>query len=389
MEDTHLSSLVARLKDELNEDDIVAQQEPNDSTNHNLNIGLDPQESITDVDANLTNPSIPISINDEDQQQPNESSEDGGSRRLDGDQQPLLQVEEGSEDGGSRRFGDVEMRIPLRLQRMKHAARTKQQRVVHRPYFTIFICVVDVIMMIVEIIMNKGFASFKVNPWIGVSAQTLINVGGKYTPLIIDNHQWWRLLTPVFTHVGLGHLLLNLLAQIPLGVQLERVLGTPRIVALYFVSAIAGNLASALFLPLELEVGASTAIYGLASYYLVDLLVHWTLVFAPLRYFFALIAGSVVGLFIGMLPGIDNFAHLGGSAGGFLISMLLIPRTHAGKSLRYARVASWLGPPLLALYFAAGIAGLCVGVLREEVWRCSWCEYLNCLPIAHWCSRDT
>ena len=177
----------------------------------------------------------------------------------------------------------------------------------------------------------------------------------------------------------------------------------------------AGNLSSAIFLPLQLEVGASTAIYGLASYYLVDLLIHWTLVLAPLRYFFALIVGyinpssstipplfhyfffllllssfsllyrSVVGLFIGLLPGIDNFAHLGGSAGGFLVSLLLVPRTREGRSLRYAKVASWVGPPLLVVYFGGGVVVLCVAALREEVWRCGWCEYMNCLPVAHWC----
>jgi len=139
---------------------------------------------------------------------------------------------------------------------------------------------------------------------------------------------------------------------------------------------------------LQLEVGASTAIYGLASYYLVDLLIHWTLVFAPIRYFFALSVGSLLGLFIGLLPGIDNFAHLGGSAGGFLVSLLLVPRTKEGKSLKYAKIATWIGPPLLIIYFAGGVAVLCVGALREEVWRCGWCEYMNCLPVAHWCANN-
>lgn len=142
---------------------------------------------------------------------------------------------------------------------------------------------------------------------------------------------------------------------------------------------------SAVFLPFELEVGASTAIYGLGSYYLVDLLVHWSLIISPMRYFLGLMIGSIVGLVFGLLPGIDNFAHIGGSAGGFLVSLLLVPRTKEGKSLKYAKVACIVGPPLLLIYFGLGIAILFTPVLRTSVWGCKWCEYLNCLPVFHWC----
>ena len=161
------------------------------------------------------------------------------------DQQPLLLDIDGTEEvRGSQRLGDVELRIPLRLQKMKAASAKKQ--VIHRPYFTILISALDVILMMyvfpppttltlllpffniicsVEIIVNKGFESFKVrftssslaflcllfysslfstlfaspltctyqvNPWIGVSAETLLKLGGKFTPLIVNENQWWR-----------------------------------------------------------------------------------------------------------------------------------------------------------------------------------------------------
>ena len=98
------------------------------------------------------------------------------------DQQPLLLDIDGTEEvKGSQRLGDVELRIPLRLQKMKAASAKKQ--VIHRPYFTILISALDVILMMyvfpppttltlllpffniicsVEIIVNKGFESFKV-----------------------------------------------------------------------------------------------------------------------------------------------------------------------------------------------------------------------------------
>lgn len=316
------------------------------------------------------------------QVQENNDTDDETHGSYDNLNSPLLLGERDNQQ--ERERGDVEMRIPLRLQRMKAAGNKTQA--IHRPYFTIIISIIDIIVMIAEIIINKGFVSFKKNPWIGVSLDTLIEMGGKDTSLIITYYQWWRLITPVFLHVGIAHLALNLVAQLLLGFQLEKVLGTPRIIILYFVSAVAGNLVSALFLPLQLEAGASTAIYGLGSYYLVDLFVHWSLIIQPGRYFMGLMIGSILGLVFGLLPGIDNFAHIGGSAGGFLISLVLVPRTKEGRSLKYAKIATYLGPPLLLIFFGGGLSILFIPSLRAGVWRCHWCEYLNCLPIFHWCS---
>lgn len=327
-----------------------------------------------------------------------EEEEDDFTYALEISKEPtaLVQVDEDEDeddgkDGASRPLiryrdeGEVEMEVPLRLRRMIEAQGKAKQKVQHKPYFTIFISVLDVICMIVELIVNKGFTSLKTNPWLGVSLQTLDMLGGKDAPLIVFHNQWWRVITPVFFHVGIGHLLLNLIAQVLLGLQLERPLGWVRVAIIYFVSAVCGNLMSAVFLPLQLEVGASTAIYGMGSYYFVDLMVHWSLIISPGRYLAGLLIGTVIGLAFGMLPGIDNFAHIGGIIGGFIVSMLVVPRTKEGKSLRYAHAALIIGPPLLVTYLVLCVVFLCVPSLRQLVWGCHWCEYLNCVPLFHWC----
>jgi rhomboid protease GluP len=48
----------------------------------------------------------------------------------------------------------------------------------------------------------------------------------------------WRLITPIFLHVGIFHLALNMLGQIPLGFDLERSIGTWRFIIVYFISGI-------------------------------------------------------------------------------------------------------------------------------------------------------
>jgi len=282
----------------------------------------------------------------------------------------------------------MEMEVPLRLRKMVEQRNRPKRTALYKPYFTIVISVIDVLMMIVELIVNKGFTSPKINPWLGVSLETLIILGGKDVPLIIYDQEWWRIITPVFFHVGLGHLVLNLIAQIPLGLQLERQLGSTRLIILYFGSAIAGNLFSAVFLPYQLEVGASTAIYGLGSYYFVDLVVHWSLIVSPWRYFAGLMIGTVIGLVLGLFPGVDNFAHIGGMIGGFLMSMVIVPRTKEGKSLKWARGALYSGPPLIALYLILCVVTLCVPAMREVAWECRWCRYFNCLPVFGWCDDN-
>jgi membrane associated rhomboid family serine protease len=74
----------------------------------------------------------------------------------------------------------------------------------------------------------------------------------------------WRLLTSAFLHYGLFHLIMNMLALLVLGVDLERYLGWAKFVALYLVSALFGGAAVTLFAePISETVGASGGVFGL------------------------------------------------------------------------------------------------------------------------------
>lgn len=65
------------------------------------------------------------------------------------------------------------------------------------------------------------------------NAVNLIAWGAKYNPLIIQG-ELWRLFTPMFIHIGLEHLALNLLTLYFLGVQLEQLFGKWRFFSLIF-----------------------------------------------------------------------------------------------------------------------------------------------------------
>ena len=81
---------------------------------------------------------------------------------------------------------------------------------------------------------------------------------------------WWRIVTGGFLHAGLIHIGFNMYVLFILGSLLEPGIGTPRFLAVYFVSLLGGSFGALLLSPNELTVGASGAIFGLMSAAFID-----------------------------------------------------------------------------------------------------------------------
>ncbi len=129
----------------------------------------------------------------------------------------------------------------------------------------------------------------------------------------IDDGAWYRLVTAMFIHYGLLHLLMNMWALWVLGRQLEAVLGRGRFLALYLVAGIGGNVAAYLFSPDALSAGASTALFGLfAAYAIIVRRLGGSLS--------AVLPVLVLNLIITFaVPGISIAGHLGGLVTGGLV----------------------------------------------------------------------
>ncbi len=65
--------------------------------------------------------------------------------------------------------------------------------------------------------------------------------------LLMQNHEWWRLLGPAFIHFSILHIVFNLLWWGMLGAQIERTLGVSMLLMVFVVSAVASNVGQALF----------------------------------------------------------------------------------------------------------------------------------------------
>lgn len=164
------------------------------------------------------------------------------------------------------------------------------------------------------------------------NTNTLVEYGAKFNPFIFWG-QWWRLFTPMFLHIGWMHLLINSVILYFLGIQLESFFGHWRFGLIYLLSGFAGNAASFAFNN-SISAGASTAIFGLfgASLVLGKLYPYNPAVQQMARNFLVLV---VINLVFGVFDSsIDLSGHIGGLAGGYLISTAISVKDTSSRLLR-------------------------------------------------------
>lgn len=194
--------------------------------------------------------------------------------------------------------------------------------------------------------------------------QALRTLGWKENDLI-NQGQWWRLLTPMVLHASLIHLLFNSWALYALGTEVERVYGTARFAAIYLLAGLAGSIASYAFNPAAPSVGASGAIFGLFGAlgvfsYSSRSLIGWEATKMQLGQMLTLV---VINLMFGFIPGsnIDNSAHLGGLVAGTIASFGLAPRYTIDRR-SYMPSIQRRDPPLAGWAVAAVLLVALVGL---------------------------
>ena len=183
---------------------------------------------------------------------------------------------------------------------------------------------------------------------------TLIAVGAK-DPVRLAAGEWWRLITPVFIHVGVLHFALNSYMLNAVGRQTEQVLGGIWFILIYLTAGVAGNVASSDFSP-NLSAGASGAIFGLlgAGLYLEQSIGARVRAVTGRRppvgaYLMTVVVNLAFGFIV---PFVDNSAHLGGLFAGFMLAFAMV-RLRPNN----------LGPPRPALgYVAVAVLSAVLGV---------------------------
>lgn len=158
-----------------------------------------------------------------------------------------------------------------------------------------------------------------------VSGRDAIRWGSDYGPLTTSG-QWWRLVTAVFVHLGMVHVVMNMYALYQAGRIAERLFGSLRFTLLYLFAGVAGGMASELWNPQVNSAGASGAIFGVFGALLAFMTRRHLRASAP-----GLVPAGISLMIFGSYSliygfshqGVDNAAHVGGLAGGFAMGLAL------------------------------------------------------------------
>ncbi|KAI2601892.1 rhomboid-domain-containing protein [Hypoxylon sp. NC1633] len=294
------------------------------------------------------------------------------------------------------------------------------------------------------------------NPMIGPSQQVLINMGSRFVPCMksvngtwpcpnstndsnqcsltelcgFDGvpdpqgdqtpapNQWFRFIIPIFMHAGIVHIGFNLLLQLTMGKEIERAIGSIRFFLVYMSAGIfgfvmGGNYAA----PRISSTGASGSLFGIIAITLLDLLYSWGERRNPGRELLFIIIEIIISFVLGLLPGLDNFSHIGGFIVGLCLGVSVL---HSPNALRRRIGEDHFGGPSYSSV-NGGITSVAfpsfyrnpVGFFkgRKPLWwawwlvragflilvivvfivllqnfysnqnNCDWCKYLSCLAI--------
>jgi membrane associated rhomboid family serine protease len=315
---------------------------------------------------------------------------------------------------------------------------TKRAGKTYRPFFSMALILVCTVMLFFSFYKND----WQIEPWssnsaIGPKPEVLLALGGLVTVKLLGNvSEWYRIVTAMVLHGGILHWLGNVAGILVVGPPIERVHGGIVMGFVFVVAGAAANLCSAVYSPWGLSVGASGGICAWLGIALSKAVARWPILcalhdsnlkFAPAPQSHAIVndataishfpflATKVVILFemmllalIGLLPWIDQFAHLGGLFFGLVVGNFIFQPSGASNAflgLIKAAVASKktkgsvhqfldsrcfrfvTSQRIMRWILFSGAVALCtanaIWLYQSEEIRdlpCHNCRYMNCAP---------
>ncbi|KAB8296678.1 hypothetical protein EYC80_002101 [Monilinia laxa] len=335
------------------------------------------------------------------------------------------------------------------------------------PFVTYTLTLIQVIVFIVEIVKNAQLTGSPIeihpsfNPMIGPSPYVVINMGSRFTPCMHNMtgipdltaiswpcpnttsstdvecsisdlcgfggvgatpDQWYRFILPMFLHAGIIHIGFNMLLQMTMGKEMEILIGPIRYFLVYISSGIFGFILGGNFAATGISsTGASGALFGLIALTLLDLLYKWQERVSPYKELAFIALDILISFVLGLLPGLDNFSHIGGFLMGLVLGLSILRspnslRMRTGQSdPPYAPVATkasqgdrgiislfknpsgffkgrkpawwaWLLLRVAALVFVFIVFILLLNNFYVYRKSCGWCKYLSCINVNNWCS---
>ncbi|KAK6438527.1 hypothetical protein LTR95_005274 [Oleoguttula sp. CCFEE 5521] len=299
-------------------------------------------------------------------------------------------------------------------------------------YVCFVLTFVQLIVFIAELIKNGILTKTPIeihpsfNPMIGPSPYLLINMGARYVPCMhnMPNVQnasleiMWPCPNATATTGD----------SMTLGRDVEQLIGSVRFALVYFAAGIFGFVLGGNFAATGIaSCGCSGSLFGILAITLLDLLYTWSERKSPIKDLLFIVLDVCIAFVLGLLPGLDNFSHIGGFCMGLVLGICILrsPTTiarrtslhnpsYSGVTSRHAtadadeglrgfikqplqffqdrRGVWWAWWAVRAFCLIGALVGFILLLKNFYVWRtgCGWCKYLSCLPIktggTDWCN---
>lgn len=160
------------------------------------------------------------------------------------------------------------------------------------------------------------------------NAYFMYTKGAMFAPAVMEDGEYYRLITAMFMHFGIGHLMNNMMILFALGDNLERALGHGKYLIFYLVCGIGSNWISMMFNgndAVTVSAGASGAIFGIIGGLLYAVMANkGQLEDLSTRQLVVMILFSLYFGFVS--TGVDNVAHVAGLILGILSGIILYRR---------------------------------------------------------------
>lgn len=187
------------------------------------------------------------------------------------------------------------------------------------------------------------------------SNQAIFNTGGMYGAYVsLFPSQLWRLVTPIFVHIGWEHFFFNALTLYFVGQIAEQIWGHHKFLALYVLSGIVGNIFTLFFTPNVIAAGASTSLFGVFAAIMVAGYFGRNPYLKELgrNYQALIIVNLIFNLFT---PSIGIAGHIGGLVGGVLCAIFLptlVEKNMFKPWQRWLAAATYVGLSLFLIVLA-------------------------------------